>query len=73
VFRVESDGRCRSTVAAVTESFPLISTPYVISSSIRVCGVLYEHDEYLFPCPGVPLFYMMLHERGSLRAYPSFI
>jgi hypothetical protein len=36
---------CRSTVAAVIESFPLASAPYVIGSTIRVCGVLCGHDE----------------------------
>jgi hypothetical protein len=53
---VEADGRCRSTVAAATESYrstvaatsescPLASAPYVIGFAIRVCGVLCGHDE----------------------------
>jgi hypothetical protein len=76
-FGVEADGRCRSTVAAaiescrstvvaVNESFPLASVPYVISSVIRVCGVLCGHDERWFPCPRRTPFYMPLCERGTL-------
>jgi hypothetical protein len=74
---VEADGRCRSTVAAATEScrstvaaatesFPLASASYVIGSAIRVCGVLCGHGERWFPCLRRTLFYMVLRERGPL-------
>jgi hypothetical protein len=70
------DGRCRSTVAAVTEScrstvaattenFPLASAPYVIGSAIRVCGVLCEHDERCFPCPPTYPFLYGVAREGS--------
>jgi hypothetical protein len=42
----------------VNESFPLASAPYVISSAIRVCGVLCGHGERWFPCPRRTPFYM---------------
>jgi hypothetical protein len=45
-------------VAAATKSFPLASAPYVISSSIRVCGVMCGHNEHWFSCPRhTPILY----------------
>jgi hypothetical protein len=73
---VEADGRCRSTavavtescrstVAAATESFSLSSAPYVISSAVRVCGVLCGTTNVGSRPPAYP-FYMALYERGPL-------
>jgi hypothetical protein len=64
---VEANGRCRSTVAAATESFPLASAPYVIGSSIRVCrGYCVGTTNVGLRAPDVPLFYMTLCEMGPL-------
>jgi hypothetical protein len=45
--------------------FLLASAPSGISLLLGFVGALLDGGKRWFTCPGVPLFYMALHERGS--------